>query len=327
MLRDRHAPAKQTPSFEDFESLGEVEVARPADIAPDTRKKKPKPREKTDFSQRKGIPPTSLKDAVSRLNSMADEIARNGYQPKYTDAELKALAETGDISKERYQVRFMESRYLTNNGAPGMLGAPMRGVSGNGAKYWSTSFDQLEDADTNARLISEKLGLDYDPDAEYTLIVFDTEKAAPLTGVKSVPATFDKVSEFANRELPKEFPKQFTDTVMTPEFQDQYGWHYQEAVDKKFLKSKWSTKVNDFEVYLDTTDLSEAEKDLLKRRMEMQDTVGNNQYYEGNGLTRDKNSRSGNHYGAVETLNFERQPVNLQQLEEAGAITYVSKRF
>ncbi|TLM75183.1 hypothetical protein, partial [Microbulbifer harenosus] len=156
---------------------------------------------------------------------------------------------------------------------------------------------------------------------------FDTEKAAPLTGVKSVPATFDKVSEFANRELPKEFPKQFTDTVMTPEFQDQYGWHYQEAVDKKFLKSKWSTKVNDFEVYLDTTDLSEAEKDLLKRRMEMQDTVGNNQYYEGNGLTRDKNSRSGNHYGAVETLNFERQPVNLQQLEEAGAITYVSKRF
>lgn len=33
---------------------------------------------------------------------MKKEIARNGYKPKYTDAELKALAETGDVSKERY---------------------------------------------------------------------------------------------------------------------------------------------------------------------------------------------------------------------------------
>ncbi|QIL91915.1 hypothetical protein GNX18_10450 [Microbulbifer sp. SH-1] len=159
------------------------------------------------------------------------------------------------------------------------------------------------------------------------MIVIDTEKAAPLTGVKSVPATFAKVSEFANRELPKEFPKEFTDTVMTPEFQDQYGWHYQEAVDSGALENKWSTKVNDFEDYLDTTDLSETEKKLLKQRMQMQDKVGNNQYYEGNGLTRDKIAGSGNHYGVVETLNFERQPVNLQQLEEVGAIAYVSKGF
>ncbi|TLM75293.1 hypothetical protein FDY93_15920 [Microbulbifer harenosus] len=159
------------------------------------------------------------------------------------------------------------------------------------------------------------------------MIVIDTEKAAPLTGVKSVPATFDKVSEFANRELPKEFPKEFTDTVMTPEFQDQYGWHYQEAVDSGDLKNKWSTNTEAFGRYLDTTGLSEAEKDLLKQRMEMQGTVGNNQYYEGNGLTRDKIAGSGNHYGAMETLNFERQPVNLQQLEEAGAIAYVSKGF
>ena len=114
---------------------------------------------------------------------------------------------------------------------------------------------------------------------------------------------------------------------MTPEFQDQYGWLYQEAVDKEFLANKWSTNIDNFEDYLDTTDLSEAEKSLLKQRMEMQGTVGNNQYYEGNGLTRDKIAGSGNHYGAVETLNFERQPVNLQQLEEAGAIAYVSKGF
>lgn len=221
----------------------------------------------------------------------------------------------------------MESRYLTYDGGPGLLGAPMRGTSGSGAKYWSTSFDQLEDADTDARLIAEKLGLDYAPNTEYALIVIDTEKAAPLTGVKSVPATFDKVSEFANRELPDKFPKEFTDTAMTPEFQEQYARHYQAAVDSGALENKWSTKVSDFDDYLATTNLSEPEKEMLRSRMKMQGTVGNNQYYEGNGLTRDKIADSGNQYGAVETLNFERQPVNLQQLEEAGAISYVSRGF
>lgn len=326
-LKNRGTKGNQKASFDNFESLGEVEVSKPADAGHSTRKDKPKQRGKTDFSKRKGVPPNSLRDAVNRLNSMADEIAKNGYQPKYTDTELKAMAEAGDVSKERYQVRFMESRYLTYDGEPGMLGAPMRGTSGNGAKYWSTSFDQLEDADTDARLIAEKLGLDYDPNTEYALIVIDTEKAAPLTGVKSVPATFDNVSEFANRELPKQFPKGFTDTAMTPEFQEQYARHYQEALENGLLKNKWSTDVDGFNDYLATTNLSEADKKLMSQRMEMQGKVGNNQYYEGNGLTRDKIAGSGNQYGAVETLNFERQPVNLQQLEEAGAISYVSKGF
>ncbi|MFD1216263.1 hypothetical protein [Microbulbifer celer] len=314
---------KPAPDFADFEVLEEADAPKP--VEPASTSDKPKSKGKTDFSQRKGIPPASLDDAVERLNSMKKEIARNGYQPKYSDAELKAMVEAGDVSKERYQVRFMESRYLTFNGGPGLLGAPMRGVSGSGAKYWSTSFDQLEDADTDVRVISEKLGLDYDPKNKYALIVIDAEKAAPLTGVKSVPATFDNVSEFANMELPDKFPKEFTDAAMTPEFQDLYTRHYQAAVDGGFLKNSWSTDTKRFGEYLDTTDLSLEDMELLKQRMEMQSKVGNNQYYEGNGLTRDNIAESDNNFGAVETLNFERKPVNLQQLEEAGAITYVSK--
>ncbi|WP_295803203.1 hypothetical protein [uncultured Microbulbifer sp.] len=323
--RARHGDAagKEKAGFADFESHGEVEAPRPAE-AP-AKEAKPKTRGKTDFSKRKGVPPASLEDAVKRLNSMTSEISRNGYQPKYTDTELKALAQSGDVSQERFQVRFMESRYLTNNGEPGMLGAPMRGVSGNGAKYWSTSFDQLEDADSDARLISEKLGLDYNPKTKYALIVIDTEKSAPLTGVKSVPATFEKVSKFANKELPDDFPEGFTDITMTPEFQEQYAQHYQAAVDGKFLKTPWSTQTNHFSDYLDTTDLSDITKEQLKQRMAMQSKIGNNQYYEGNGLTRNNIKESDNQFGAVETLNFERKPVNLQQLEDAEAITYVSK--
>ncbi|WP_250459139.1 hypothetical protein [Microbulbifer litoralis] len=327
LARERSNGGGEAASFDDFESLGEVEPAQQSAPAPTPRKERTATRGRTDFSQRKGVPPSSLDDAVNRLNSMADEIARNGYQPKYTDAELQALADSGDVSNERYHVRFMESRYLTFNGEPGMLGAPMQGTSGNGAKYWSTTFDQLEDADTDSRLIAEKLGLDYDPDTEYALVVIDTEKATPLTGVKSVPATFDKVGEFANRELPDEFPAEFTETAMTPEFQAEYSNHYQAALDAGYLDSSWSTERDDFGNYLSTTDVPSSEQKQMLQRMYMQQRIGNNQYYEGNGLTRDKISGSSNQFGAVETLNFERKPVNLQQLEDAGAISYVSKGF
>lgn len=315
-------------SFNDFESAGDAVLAPPRSAEGlATNKAKPKPKKTTDFSKRKGIPPASLEDATNRLNSMSEEISKNGYQAKYTDAELIELVNFGDVSKERYQVRFMESGYLTYNGEPGMLGAPMRGVSGAGAKYWSTSFDQLEDADTDGRLIAQKLGLKYNPKENYTLIVIDTEKAAPLTGVKSVPATFEKVSEFANRELPDKFPKEFTDVAMTPEFQEQYARHFQAAIDEKFLEDANSFEIEEFENYLNGTDLSEVSKSFLKKRMKMHKSIGNNQYYEGNGLTRELTNPSTNEYGAVETLNFERTPTNLRQLEDAGAISYVFKEL
>ncbi len=57
--------------------------------------------------------------------------------------------------------------------------------------------------------------------------------------------------------------------------------------------------------------------------MAMHNKVGNNQHYEGNGLTKDTNSASPNRYGAVETLNFERKQTNLQMLKENNAIKII----
>lgn len=145
----------------------------------------------------------------------------------------------------------------------------------------------------------------------------------PLTGVKSIPATFEKVGEFANKELPQDFPKSFTDKAMTPEFQAEYSRHYQSAVDQKFLKDKRSKDTAAFEKYLKTTGMNKAEIADMQQRMLMQDKIGNNQDYLGNGLTKDLNPFSSNQYGAVETLNFERKETDLKQLDNAGAITII----
>ncbi|WP_370293423.1 hypothetical protein [Thalassolituus sp.] len=272
----------------------------------------------------KKVEPESLAEATSILAARRNSIAAHGYQPKYSDAELKDIAETGDIGKERFQVRFMESKYLTHRETPdaplsGAMGQTMQGASGTGAKYWSTSFDQLEDADSDPKLISEKLGLTYNPEADYALVIVDTQAAAPITGVKSVSATFKNVGEFANTELPDDFPKSFTDKAMTPEFQAEYSKHYKDAEASGAFKKEWSSKK--FENYLNTTDLDPTDKDLMIQRFEMHGTIGNNDDYLGNGLTKNNNPAVNQKYGAVETLNFERNEVNLSQLKEQSAIS------
>ncbi|GAA3943877.1 hypothetical protein [Litoribacillus peritrichatus] len=276
----------------------------------------------------KAVQPANLAEAKVLLANRRKQIAATGYQPKYSDKELKQLAEHGDVGGERFQVRFMEMSYLIDRNTPddplsGKLGMVMKGESGEGAKYWSTSFDQLEDADSDPKLISEKLGLEYDSGTSYCLVIVDTQKAAPLTGVKSVSATFNNVSEFANTELPKQFSKDFTNRVMTPKFQEFYSEHYSAAVNSGDLPHQWSRDTDAFQNYLQTTDLPLEDQELLITRMEMHDRIGNNQDYLGTGLTKELNSESPNSCGVVETLNFERKTVNLKALHEAGAITII----
>jgi hypothetical protein len=167
------------------------------------------------------------------------------------------------------------------------------------------------------------LGLEYDPGKKYALVIVDSEKAAPLTGVKSVPATFEKVAEFANTELPQDFPKDFTEKAMTSEFQTEYAKHYNAAVDSGDLPNQWSRDTKKFKEYLQTTGMSLEEQDLFITRMEMHDQIGNNQDYLGNGLTKELNPTSPNEFGAVETLNFERKVTDLKSLHDAGAITII----
>ena len=138
-----------------------------------------------------------------------------------------------------------------------------------------------------------------------------------------MPATFKKVAKFSNEELPDDFPKAFTDEVMNEEFQAFYAEHYAIAVRDEYWDEAWGAKPERFNDYLETTDLSSGEKKLLLNRIKMHKTVGNNQYYLGNGLTENKIASCSSRYGAVETLNFERKEINLQQFKDAGALKLV----
>lgn len=139
------------------------------------------------------------------------------------------------------------------------------------------------------------------------MVIIDTEVAKPLTGCECVAATFDNISAFANRELPDDFPKEFTDEVMNPEFQAFYKLHH-EAAQNGFLEAEWSTDTKLFAKYLATTPLNDSDKNKLIERMEMHKAVGNNQHYLGNGVTEDKIPKSNNKCGAVELITSSERP-------------------
>src|SRR5690606_22061104 len=120
------------------------------------------------------------------------------------------------------------------------LGGAFEDKSGNSVKYWSTSFDQLEDADTDPRLISEKLGIKYDPSQEYVLVVVDNQKAAQVSGSHAITPTFKELGDFAKRELPDKFDAATIDRVYTSEYQAKYNRLYREASDMKL--DVWNTQ-------------------------------------------------------------------------------------
>ncbi|MDF3013852.1 MAG: hypothetical protein K0Q78_2056 [Cellvibrio sp.] len=322
----------KAPPAKAVEYLPVTAADRPVPLAPESSGKQEQAKKSpSTLEGRKGVPPKSLDDAEARLGSMEQVIADNGYKPKYTDNELLQQAQSGSVADERYHVRFMEAGHQWDradgvkgaDNLTGKLGREFTGETGAGPRYWSTTFDQIEDADSDPKLICEKLGIDYDPDKKYAMAIIDTEKAKPLTGCECVSATFDNIGQFANRELPAEFPKEFTDQVMNADYQVAYKEQYEFARKQEFLDSDWSTDTKLFSKYLDTTNLNANEKKSLIKRMDMQKQIGNNQHYLGNGVTEDKIASSSNKFGAVETHNFERTPTNLQSLKNKGAIKIV----
>jgi hypothetical protein len=147
------------------------------------------------------------------LDQARKRLASNGFRPKYTDSQLKAIASKGEVN-DRFVVRFMESKYAKSDG---YLGPKNEGK----VRYWSTTFDQIENADTDPKRISESLGLDYDPSKEYKLAVIDTADAAKYGDSHTIIPTHEELGKFAASEL-KDIPQDKIPKVLKDGYSGQY---------------------------------------------------------------------------------------------------------
>lgn len=261
----------------------------------------------------KKVEPESLEHAQQILAERRKQIEQTGYQPKYSDAELLAMAEAGGVANERFHVRFMAASNLKYNS----LGASMEGNTGTGAKYWSTTFDQMEAADSDPELICKMIGIEYDPNIDYALAIIDTEQAHQLADTKCVVASFDELNQFCREELSNKFTDDEIDILLSEEHQQYYSKMYDEAFQSGLMTSP--NDIKGAQKYFSQQGLPDSDLQLLKKRLDMHQTLGNNQHYLGNGLT--KNLQDGKQrYGVVETVNFERKMVSIDDYGNAIAV-------
>ncbi len=268
-------------------------------------------------------PPVSLTDAFNRLKIARQSIKKHGYRSKYSDDELLAMAQAGKVANERFHVRFMEERYLQDRETPksplsGKLGGNFEGKNGTGIKYWSTTFDQIESADTDPKLIAEILGLTYNPKKTYTMILIDSHKAAQTSGAKSITPTFKELGNFAKEELDT-IDAKVVDSVFTHEYQATYQNLYRQA--EKSEIDIWDKQgMEQFgEVLLEKDEKVEH----FKSRLELHNKLGSNEDFLGTGVTQN-NLPNKQKIGVVEIFTLERKPQTIAELRDSDAITIVT---
>src|SRR5690606_5835581 len=121
---------------------------------------------------------------------------------------------------EKYIVRLVEESHRDRNG-------PHNGTLGKegpaGVQIWSTSFDQIAHLDTDPKLISEAMGVNYKPDAKYKLAIGDQVDAVKYADAETIVPTYSNLKKFVQDKLPGkvENPGLVKD-VMTPEYSREY---------------------------------------------------------------------------------------------------------
>ncbi|MPW29673.1 hypothetical protein F9L16_11810 [Agarivorans sp. B2Z047] len=295
----------------------EQQIAKPAGAQVPTDAGKQKPSNVASH-QRKRVNPSSFAEAENLLNdSRARVIDNGGYTPKYTQAELLEIAKAGNID-DKYIVRVLET---THAGPDGYLGK----YDGEKIKYWSTTFDQLEDRDTDPRLVTAGVGIPYNPDPEvtYTLAIIDKAKATEKAGSYAMVPNYDNMANFSKTELKKKVPHpELIDDIMTPEFSAKFNKDVT-ALNQVKEHGVWDRDLQDelFEV----NNFSDYDKKLFENRLALYDEAGANEHWLGNGLTKNMNNPNGDTpHGILETFSYDKNPDTFSAMKEYGIVKKVA---
>lgn len=229
-----------------------------------------------------------LVDAKARLQA-------HGYVPKYTDEELLAIAQKGELD-DRFIVRFNETQWLSDEN---LLSRPH--PADGSTRTWVTTFNQIENADTDPKTIASVLGITYDPNASYSVIIVDTHAPDAAQAVTIVP-TYKNLGAMTKSEI-KDIDPKIVDQVMTEE----YSAVYAEAVDALVAGGLDIHNPEEVSSFANRTFTTPTDVVSFETRATIQQEYGANPHYTGNGTT--KNLLPGTiRCGVMEVLNVDKNP-------------------
>jgi hypothetical protein len=274
---------------------------------------------KSEKPTSKKVEPESLEHAQKILAQRRAQIEQSGYQPKYSDTELLAMAKAGDIANDRFHVRLVFNN--PENAMNSTLG--FRRNSGR-APYWATTFDMAEAADTDPELLACIFGIEnYSADYDFSLVIIDTHNLPPQAERQTFVPTFDNMTEFCNGELSATELGNCKDVseVMNNDFAAEY-----ELFMADYAKTGESEYDRDaIKDHADETEMDKSKTEKVLLRHKIQTECGANPLFAGNGLTKvnHKNRYGGDvpqQYGVAETFTFERDPLTINELGSAVVV-------
>lgn len=273
------------------------------------------------------LKPRTLASRRLQVNSIAEArtalaasrkriIARGGYTPKYTQEELLELAQ-GGLDEDRFIVRLVEQHHVDGYQQPpgAMAGTLGRKDAAGSVRFWSTTLDQVEASDTCPRLIAAQMGVEYQPKATYKLAIIDRQKALELSDAETMIPTFENLTGYINTKLAnKPGNPEMVKQVMTPEYQAKYEKLVEGMGDAEWKSFKERVR------YLIKQGLDESDIDVFEVRLKVQNEIGANQYFLGNGLTKHTSlsSKDRTIHGALETYTVEKNPQTFYTMTNGG---------
>ena len=291
-----------TPSAKAMELVPAAAVDKPVPLAPET---KSKPAIASSVSPTTNPAPQSLDDCAQGLIDARKKLDTEGYKAKYTDAQQRQKVDEGSVSQERFLVSFQ-----TQNNNPDAKLAFQR--DSGLAPVWATSFDQLENADTDPQLIADVLGTPYDPAKDYVLHIIDRGETFNHFGQNTLVPTWKNMQAPTQLYLGGKHDPTILAEVMTPEYQQQYAKDI-ENYHAAGLKEFSDRDQQEYESSLSTND-----KNRFAARHNVRTELGANSEFTGNGLTQ---SREGStQYGVVETLTLENNPPPIAKMTNVKTI-------
>lgn len=262
--------------------------------------------------------PTTLNECVQLLKSSREKIAATKiYDPKYSSEQLSEMAIAGIVAKERFIVSLQK---VKNN--PSLPVGYARPSSRTTA--WTTTFDLVENGDTDPELLCDLNGMIYDPKADYELVIIDQGAYYQQDGAVNFIPTYSRLADLGKIEFAGEFSPQEIDDVLTPE----YTAHYKAVMDEySALGGKpWEeAKLDRFLEERFGNDMAAERKFRVRNAFNTE--IGANEHFSGDGVTKTTGA-SGyklepGKNGNLEMLLFEHSPQSIADLESKGAIIRV----
>ena len=257
------------------------------------------------------VPPKSFEEVLARMdaaNKAMQHCKDNGLpMPKslYTMEQKQEIIDKGEVN-EKYIVRIVESKYVSDDGKLGLANKET-----NQASYWTTTYTQIEHADSNAKMIWDIVGWEAKEGAEYSLFIIDKDKAYERGGMLNVLPTYESLSDILKTEIPQQFKgeEHLIDEAMTPETSAKYTKIFDYG--KSIGLESWEIKEQqNFIGLCGKLNVTGDKLKLMKVRNDIHNLVGANEEFLGTGLTKGLNGQD----GVVETFTYDRNPDTIKNL-------------